>query len=458
MTPRRVLIVAPHFPPNRRGGTEEKAVAIAHSLTSRGVGVDIVCIERVERARRTNVTFEDDEYEGLRVRRIHLALGPHEDLRLWFEEPRLRASITRLIDERAPDLVHVLSGYLWGLAPLDAAREAGVASVVTLADFWFFCPTIQLVRGDGTLCPGPEPIECARCLYDARRPMRALDRRAPWFVRGWWTAMAAVPPAGALFGLPARLEKLARRRTRLVDGLNACDAIASNTRFVGDWHASHGVNRARITVVPNAIATPASRLPHLEPPAPPLRFAYLGQIVPIKGVDVLVRAFRRLRLQGHDVRLAIHGNVNASESYVRELEQTSDGDPAITWAGPYAARDVLSILTGAHVVVVPSMWHENAPATILEAFLAGRPVIATRAGGISEIVRDGVDGLLFERGDVSDLERAMKRLLDEPDLLPRLTSGVRPPPGLEDSFMPRLLGLYEQAVATHASRLGRVVA
>jgi glycosyltransferase involved in cell wall biosynthesis len=181
---------------------------------------------------------------------------------------------------------------------------------------------------------------------------------------------------------------------------------------------------------------------------------YIGQIAPIKGVHVLIRAFRRLRRHGRKVRLIIRGKLNAPPAYDRELRRLAEGDPSIVFGGPYEHRRVLSVLAGAHVVVVPSLWYESATGTVCEGRAARRPVIASRVGGIAEIVNDGVDGLLFERGDVDDLARVMQRLIDEPDLLPHLTSRVTPLPGFEAHFMPDLLRVYEQAIARQAPRDG----
>src|SRR4029079_16401012 len=73
------------------------------------------------------------------------------------------------------------------------------------------------------------------------------------------------------------------------------------------------------------------------------------------------------------------------------------------------------------VLIVPSVWFENSPITIHEAFLTRTPVIASDIGGMQEYVRDGRDGLQFAVGDDADLAAKMTRFLDEPDLVERLS-------------------------------------
>jgi glycosyltransferase involved in cell wall biosynthesis len=78
------------------------------------------------------------------------------------------------------------------------------------------------------------------------------------------------------------------------------------------------------------------------------------------------------------------------------------------------------------VIVVPSLWYENSPTVILEAFAHRIPVIATNLGGMAELVDHEINGLLFHLGDVNDLARQIHRLLKEPGLLPRLQDGIGP--------------------------------
>jgi hypothetical protein len=100
--------------------------------------------------------------------------------------------------------------------------------------------------------------------------------------------------------------------------------------------------------------------------------------------------------------------------------------------GRHFARPDGPILADLDVLVVPSKWIENAPFIIREAFAAGVPVVASNLGGMAEMVRHGVDGLLFPAGNAEALAVALKRMIDEPDLLDRLKSGIVRPMSIED--------------------------
>jgi glycosyltransferase involved in cell wall biosynthesis len=250
--------------------------------------------------------------------------------------------------------------------------------------------------------------------------------------------------------LEARLDRIRSRGAAVSAALSGADAIVSLTDFMAGVHAANGVPRGHITVKPDCVD-----LAEFEPVTPQdargnvVRFGYLGQITPVKGLDVLIRAFRLLERDpavAGRAELAIHGRLNSEPSYAAALQRLADGSSNITFAGPYSHRDALRIMNGCSVIITPSIWYENSPRVILEAFAARRTVIGSRLGGISEIVQDEVNGLLFERGDAQDLARVMRRVVLEPDLRARLQAQIPAPRTLEED-MRDMLEIYERVSA-----------
>ena len=101
-------------------------------------------------------------------------------------------------------------------------------------------------------------------------------------------------------------------------------------------------------------------------------------------------------------------------------------------------------------VVMPSIWWENAPLVILEAFRHGRPVICGNIGGMAEMVRDGVDGLHAPVGDPAGLAAVMRRAVERPELWDRLASGIQPPKTIAQVAEDHL-SLYQELLARSAS-------
>jgi glycosyltransferase involved in cell wall biosynthesis len=153
-----------------------------------------------------------------------------------------------------------------------------------------------------------------------------------------------------------------------------------------------------------------------------IRFGYIGALHAHKGIELLLAAFRGLEDRA---TLAIHGSVfksPVSGNYWQRIQ--ADQPSSVTFHGPYENDDVGAILSEIDVVIVPSLWYENAPLTIQEAFMSGVPLITADQGGMAEAVRDGVDGLQFRLGDATDLREKMRMFIDHADLLDRLRQGI----------------------------------
>src|SRR6185436_12399917 len=122
--------------------------------------------------------------------------------------------------------------------------------------------------------------------------------------------------------------------------------------------------------------------------------------------------------------LGVPADYHGDDGYRRVLGPLLDG-PGVRVCGGRPHRDIPAALASLDALVVPSIWEEVSPLVVWEAMLAGLPVIASRIGGIPEIVEHGRNGLLFEPGNVDDLHRTLRRVLDEPDLLTGLAAGAR---------------------------------
>ena len=92
--------------------------------------------------------------------------------------------------------------------------------------------------------------------------------------------------------------------------------------------------------------------------------------------------------------------------------------------GGYNNEDIAKIFSEIDVLVVPSIWYENSPLVIQEAFLAKVPVIASWIGGIPELVQNGINGLLFKPGDKKELQEKMEYVIGNPDFLRKARENI----------------------------------
>ena len=137
-----------------------------------------------------------------------------------------------------------------------------------------------------------------------------------------------------------------------------------------------------------------------------------------KGIHVLLEAFKKLKRE--NARLIIAGSGPELET-VKRLSKTDD---RIISLGFISEEEKRKLLIDAGLVAVPSLWPEPFPMTILESFGSGTPVVASKVGGIPEIVRDGVNGMLFEPGDSEKLSTILTELSENEENLRRLSEGA----------------------------------
>jgi glycosyltransferase involved in cell wall biosynthesis len=159
---------------------------------------------------------------------------------------------------------------------------------------------------------------------------------------------------------------------------------------------------------------------------PPDRIMFFGQLTPFKGIDVLLEAMALLG-EDSEAQLAIHGaNLDwAPTDFQDRLRKLlADAGESVTLVGQYEPHELSKLMEDIDWVVVPSIWWENSPLVIQEAFMHGRPVICSDIGGMAEKVTDGVNGLHFRRGDADSLADAMRHAADTAGLWDRLRKGI----------------------------------
>jgi glycosyltransferase involved in cell wall biosynthesis len=222
--------------------------------------------------------------------------------------------------------------------------------------------------------------------------------------------------------------------------------------------------RGDTSVVYSLVRDPVSRLPHRGrgPRGDRFCFGIVGRLAPWKGQDVFLKAFARAFGAGQEVA-AIIGSAMFGDAEMRYADELQELTASLRIADRVEFRgfraDVWAELDQIDVLVHASVTPEPFGQVIVEAMLAGVPVIATAGGGPSEIVTDGVDGLLYPAGDVDALVAAMRRLRHDPALRASLVDSARiraaqfSPQAAASSVM----ALYEQVLAASSRERRRTL-
>jgi glycosyltransferase involved in cell wall biosynthesis len=286
-----------------------------------------------------------------------------------------RKKIAALVDKVKPDIAHFhnIHAHLTAsiIAPL---RKRGIPIVWTLHDYRLICPNTSLLS-KGELCE--------RCL-----PNRFYEAILQRCKRGSL-------PASFIAMLTTLYDRFLRIPTHI-------DRFITPSNFLKAKLMQGGFDPARIENVPNFVDLSGyAGLPEKD------YFCYIGRLSHEKGLDILIRAMARL----DEGRLLIVGR-GPDEEDLKELAAEL-GTRRVEFAGFQSGAELERILADSQFVVLPSRWYENLPFAIMEAFASSKPVVASRIGGIPEMVDDGINGLLFPTGDVDALAASLRRMLGD---------------------------------------------
>lgn len=237
-----------------------------------------------------------------------------------------------------------------------------------------------------------------------------------------WTLVARL--AGVRCVVAAERSSANRRSDRLARALDRflVQAYVANSDFAGrNLQRTLGEGAPPVFVVPNGIAgRRTADVPRRV--AQPASIVCIGNITPNKGQGVLLEAVRLLRARFPDLRATLVGRDFTRGRFFAHADAAGLAD---TYEAVGFSDDVGPYLERATIVALPTLHREGMPTSLLEAMRVGVPVVASRVGGVSEVVQDGRTGLLVQPGDAPGLAAALSRLLDDEALRARLGSAGR---------------------------------
>lgn len=404
------------FGPDPVGGTEVYVANLARDLQNIGVDAIVAAPDAITRSYR----FDDVE-----VRRF--AVGEPKDLsELYGAGNELAAQeFAKIIDDENPDVVHlhaVTAGI--SLRTVRAAKARGIPVVFTYHTPTVSCQRGTLLRWGKQICDGE--INVARC---AGCVLNSLGMPPPLAA-----AVGMIPPAigrnvGKL-GLQGgvwtalRLSELLRiRRDSFRAMMDEVDHVIAVSDWVRDLLLRNGVPANKLSLSRQGINfDPMSSATSIVE-TQIVKIAFFGRLDPTKGVHVLLEAMASI--PEAKIRLDVYGISQGHPDYLTKLHQLAGNDPRIAFLDPIPQSEVIDRLRDYDFLAIPSQWMETGPLVALEAFAAGVPIIGWDMGGVRELVRHRVDGLLINAND--SWTETLKLICDDRALTDRLKSGVRPP-------------------------------
>lgn len=370
----KVVLLSHVFGQDLGGGATTAVMHLAKGLLALGVEVSVISTHSGPASKSVSA-------DGMVVRKL-----PPRNL-YWVEEkdmhPVPRKAIWQLIDtwnpamlgqlraalkEEAPDIIHVHK--LRGLSPAVWSAAGSVAPLFQT------CHDYEVMSPEGTL----------------RGWLGEMARSQAWVLRPYQRMRASMSSRVNVVTAPSRYTL----STITAAGFfaRARQAVVPN---------SHGMTTAQLRDV---------RASHSYGSADgPLRFLYLGRLETAKGIDVLVDAFTRVTRERPEAELHLAGFGSLED----ELRSWSESSRSIQFHGAVFGKAKQELIRACDVLIVPSVWPEVFGIVVVEAYAQGKPVIASRIGGLPELICEGETGFLIPADDASALYETMVKLIDEPD-------------------------------------------
>ena len=383
-------------------------VLVVHNRYQRPGGEDAVVDAEVELLRSRGHAVEtylrsNDELAGMKARDAFVQA-------LWSR--RSGNEVTGLIAAFRPDLVHVHNTFARVSPSIHwAAARAGIPVVQTLHNFRLLCAQAMFLR-EGRVCE-----DCV-----GRLPWRGIAHKC--YRDSRLQSAALVAAIGAHRALGTYRAKVAR--------------YIALTAFCRDKFIEGGLPASRVAVKPNFVDIARA-------PASPRRGGlFVGRLSPEKGTGVLLDALKEL--PGITLDVIGDGPERAAVA----------AHPQVSFLGWLAPAEIYARMHRAAYLVMPSIWYESFPRTLVEAYASGLPVVASRIGALAELVDHGGTGLVFEPGSARDLARHIAWAGAFPAKM--LAMGENAREKYERAFTPgknydQLMTIYEDAIATCRRRI-----
>lgn len=369
----KICLVTNIYEPYELGGTEVYVKTLTRAIKEKAHDIFVITTCPPRKGLPSIVSETVDEikvyrfyplnvYWGYRAQERSLFLKPLWHLvEQW--NPHVYFTVQKILARESPDVVHIHNMGGFSNAIFWACKKSGNKVVYSLHDYISICPKSILLRTNFEVC----------------QRSRLLCKMYQMIKR--WSLSTRV------------------------------DLFVSPSVFNAELHREHGMlKNGKYAVVLLGIGNTSKavgvkmRSERSRPKDNYLDLLYLGQVVRHKGLAILAEALKMVNRD--DLRLHVAGDGDYLEQLRRELSDWSN----VHFYGYVSGEAKADLLSKSDAFVLPSIWYDNAPIAIIEAYRYGLPVIGSNIGGIPEMIQENKTGFLFEPGDTSGLASVLQRI------------------------------------------------
>ena len=410
----KILYVVHAYWPDHMAGTENYTHYLAQEMAENGHEVFVFTAEHVNGGSCDIEKYTEEQ--GVLVTKVHRTREGAKSIVETYEDEGIEMIFREVFDEIDPDIVHVQHLLNLSLGIVAYAKSKNVSVVYTLHDLWIECFQINRINNCGKLCSGASMEKCISCYNPAAfiKRKNTLDKIFLKIFRlsGYTKRRADV--------------QIQKRQQAMQKMISNVDLFISPSRYLRDEFVQFGISDDKIMYSRNGmrilgeVKKKCTRI-HNEK----MIFVFTSNIQNIKGVDVLIEACEILERRGvKKFSMEFYGQMKKNKEEDKEFLERVGKLENVTYKGKFKNTDINNILLRADYLILPSIWPENAPLVIDEAYLNNVPCIVSNIGGMAERVNDSVNGLHFEIGDAHDLADKMQKVIENPELKEKFIKNI----------------------------------
>jgi len=408
----KILHFLPWHSPRTRGGTEIFLLKLAKLQQSRGDEVALIA------PNEANVVAHDD-VEGIRSMFFP---SPYGRLGTSAEHSSGKQSIQQLfvqmVDTVSPDVVHLHGiDYFFQSFFEPLAGRTDLRMVLTIHLVNVVCPNQTLRDETGQFCTRPVGFAtCATCvgLQRHRNQITSLADAITiplndFLLKRWGSRHIAdrIP-----------YQKRVLQQTMLLDFLRSNVSVDALSPWFHDVLMRNGFAPERVSLRPNPFMTPGN---YASSPSFPLganrmKFLFVGRVSTPKGVGVVIEALKQVAELSQELEVTFLGK-HLEPRLVDALHALRAAGFKLSFPGEASPEDVERSFRDAHYLIFPSLSEEMAPLVLQEALQNGVPVISSDIASAAAFITEGVNGILFRRGEATDLGRVIRRVVEQKSLM-----------------------------------------
>jgi glycosyltransferase involved in cell wall biosynthesis len=435
----KILQIAHSLPFLNQAGTEVYTMDLSGELSKRH---EVSIFTRFSDDKREEYSIDKRTINGIGVYALNNTFKYCDSFEKYYANRDIDDKFDAILNEIMPDVVHIQHMVFLSVGIIEKIKLRKIPIIFTLHDYWLMCPKWHILKKGKTPCErvfkgdfGKECADCAGDLLNIRKEAKDAylsgKKVLPRPIMGLLKKMYL------LFNRMANnseigIDRLKERRDRIWLLLNNIDLFIAPSAYIKGRFMEFGLPSSKIKL--SEYGTNTGLLKRTEKKGSEnIRFTFIGTILPAKGIDVLIKSFNALDSKAAELkiygRLRPYAGFEYYPGYLKKMTRNRN----IRFMGEFRHSSIAEIMNETDVLVVPSVWDENSPLVISEAFLFNVPVIASRVGGIPEMVNDGVNGFLFKPGDADDLRQKIIRVAEDRAILSRFRKNIIPPKSIEDS-------------------------